>query len=181
MTIFDFLNVVRRFVLLGFFWLVASLALKAQQSCEDKLIQAQEWLDQGRLKGIPALLHDCISKYSRQQKVQAYRILTMAYLYNDDPIGAERSFLDLLGVDPEYQIIESDPIELEHLSAQYISTPIIGWQVMAGTNMSLIQVIHVNGIDNTDNSQQSYSPGFGFVANGSVDVHFSKNFSLMAQ
>jgi hypothetical protein len=172
---------VGKYILLGVLTLGLLHSARSQNNCEANLTQAQEWLDQGRLNGISALLNACLNNgFTKEQKVQAFRILTMTYLYNDDPYAAEQSYLALLAEDPEYQLLDTDPIELEHLGEQYITTPIISWRFMVGANTSFITVIHENGTYNINDSQQKYTPDFGFNVNGAVDVHFSKMVSITA-
>jgi hypothetical protein len=133
------------------------------------------------LNSIPGLLSECLkSGFSKSEKIQAYRLLTISYLYNDDPIGAEASFMNLLKVEPEYRVTENEPVELEHFSNQFITTPIISWRMSVGANASFVDVIHVNGTDNTDSTRQQYTVDFGFVMNGSVELHFSKFVSLQS-
>ena len=117
-----------RFISVLFFLTVISNVGFAQ-TCEENLSTAQERFEKGHLNGIPGLLVECLrSGFSRSEKIQAYRLLTISYLYNDDPFGAENSFLKLLELDPEYRVTENDPVELEYLR---INTFLI--QLLAGS------------------------------------------------
>lgn len=176
-----FLNAVAKFILILFFLTVIGSPVLAQQ-CEQNLSLAQERFEKGHLNGIPVLLSECLRNgFSRSEKIQAYRLLTISYLYNDDPFGAENSFLKLLELDPEYRVTENDPVELELLSNQYIADPIISWRLSAGANATFggVNILHVNGTDNTADTKEKYSSGYGFQVNGSADIHFSNFISLM--
>jgi len=171
---------VKRFTLLLVVILLTSNLLFAQ--CTDTLNKARDDFDAGHLYGIPAMLKECLEGgFSRSEKIEAYRILTITYLYIDDPIGAESSFLSLLTLDPEYRIQPTDPIELEQLNAQFITTPIISWSAKLGSNTSLISKINNNGADNTLNSFEDFKLGYGISAQGAIDIHFSKWISLVSE
>lgn len=148
--------------------------------CPENLSQAQDQFDDGHLYGIPALLDNCIKKGTKQDKIEAYRLLTLTYLYIDDPIGAEKSFLELLKLDPEYRVDSTNHIELVHLSKEYITTPIVSWRARLGANMSTISILSYNGSNNTTLQKGFYTPSVGYSFIGSLDIHLNKyvNFSV---
>ncbi len=147
--------------------------------CANNLKTAQANFSEGHLYAIPSLLEPCLKKeFSKQDKLDAYRLLTLTYLYIDDPISAKRSFLDLLALDPEYRVDSTSHIELLHLSKEYITTPIVSWRVRGGTNMSTVTVTKVNGSYNLNQNKELYKVGFGVSLIGSLDIHFSKNVSV---
>lgn len=165
------------------FFLVVSIIFFSNEAiaqCPENLKQAQDNFDDGHLYGIPSLLAECIKKGSKQDRIEAYRLLTLTYLYIDDPIGAEKSFLELLKLDPEYRVDSTNHIELVHLSKEYITTPIVSWRARLGANMSTISVLAYNGPNNTILKTGFYTPSVGYSFIGSLDVHLNKyvNFSL---
>ena len=168
---------VRRFLALIIFLSFSQLVI-AQNDCVETLNQAQNEFDAGHIEQIPNILHECLDKFTTEQKIEAYRMLTITYLYLDDPIGAESSFLALLKEDPEYRVSANDPVELEYLSRQYITTPIISWTGKAGVNFSTVTILNYNRLDSDNNSKPSYNVGAGFVAQGGLEVHFSKVVGL---
>ena len=170
---------VRRFLALIIFFSFSQLAF-AQDNCGESLTNARNELDAGHVERIPAILFDCLDKFTTEQKVEAYRILTITYLYSDDPLGAETSFLALLKEDPEFRVSENDPIELEYLSKQYITSPIISFSARAGASLSTVTVLNSNRLDQDSNTPPQYNPGVGFVAQGAVDLHFSNKIALNA-
>ena len=167
------------FIFLSFFF--SSHKVVAQ--CAERLSQAQEAFDNGHLYGIPALLSDCIEQgsTSKQDKIEAFRLLTLTYLYIDDPIAAQNSFLALLKLDPEYRVDSTNHIEIVHLSKEYITTPIVSGRVRLGANMTNIATIHENGSYDLNNNKEKYTAAFGFSAIGSFDVHFSKIISFSVE
>lgn len=163
-------------LLVFFAFLINSEQVFAQ--CAQNWDDAQSEFKEGHLYSIPSLLQDCIEGGTKQEKIDAYRMLTITYLYIDDPYGAQNSFLGLLKLDPEYRIKPSDPVELEYLSKEFITTPILSWRVRGGINYSLISVINKNGSGNTNLDTERYKGLIGGSIIGSLDVHFNKIISL---
>lgn len=166
-------------IFLAVFILISTLS-HAQTQCTDALARANEQLNSGNVEKIPTILFDCIDQLSKENKVEAYKLLSIAYLYLDDPMGAETSFLALLEVDPEFVVDPNDPVELLYLSKQYITTPIISWAAKLGGNISTVSVIHSNSAEPEYNDTK-YKPGGGFNAAGSFDLHFNKVVSLFVE
>ena len=95
---------VKRFLAIILFFSFSQLAI-AQNDCGESINLAQDAFDAGHIERIPSILHECINKFTPEQKVEAYRLLTITYLYMDDPFGAESSFLNLLKVCEKYKTI----------------------------------------------------------------------------
>ena len=165
-------------IFLSLLFIFPSFEANAQYA--ESLNEAQQAFDEGHLYGIPALLSDCVKKGSKQDKKEAYELLTLTYLYIDDPLAAEDNFLKLLKLDPEYRVDSTSHIELVHLSKEYITTPIVSWRARGGVNVSTVTPIYYNGSNNSSLKTGKYelSPGFSLI--GSFDIHISKmvSFSL---
>ncbi len=167
-----------------FFLLVITVLFskQAQAQCTENLKKAQASFNEGHLYGIPALLEKCLKKgFSDQDKLDAYRLLTLTYLYIDDPISAEHSFLDLLGLDPEYRVDSTNHIELLHLSKEYITAPIVSWRARGGTNFTNVSVVELNGSHNLNDNKEVYRAGAGFLFIGSLDIHLNRNVSVSVE
>jgi len=169
--------VVRRFLALIIFFSFSQLVI-AQIDCGESLNRAQDVFEAGHIEQIPNILHECLDKFTNEQKIEAYRILTITYLYLNDPIGAETSFLALLKADPEYRVSANDPIELEYLSKQYITTPIISFSGKVGINFSTVTILNYNRLDSDFSPNPRYKTGAGVVLQGASEVHFNKAVGL---
>jgi hypothetical protein len=162
-------------------FLISSIRTYAQEEiCTNVLQQAQEEFIAGRFYSIPSLLKSCIDKgFTKEQKRDAYLLLTRAYLYIDDPIGAENAYLQLLAIDPEYiASVPKDPVELVFLSQRFTTRPIFTLHAKAGMNVSLERIIAPVSISGLTNTVIDTKPGLGFHLSGGVDYHFSNLFSL---
>jgi len=163
------------------FVLLLPIIVQGQTPCSQKLDEAQRNFEEGHFYGIPALIKDCIDRgFTKEQKIQAYKLLTITYLYIDDPFGAESSYLELLKLDPEHKVDPSiDPVEIIYLNEKFTTTPFFTLQVLkAGVNASNVTVINNYGADNTSNSLQKYKTGLGFTFGVGVDGNFNKFLSL---
>ena len=56
----------------------------AQDQCAVALSEAEDKYDQGRLYEIPEILESCLEYgFSKEEKIRAYRLLTLSYLFLD--------------------------------------------------------------------------------------------------
>lgn len=155
--------------------------VSAQQGgCIETLSKAQENFDAGRLYGIPSILKPCLDNgFNKSQRIQAYWLLTRTYLFIDDPISAEDSYLKLLRLDPEYKIDpDNDPIDMVYLSKKFKTTPIFVLFGKIGFNTTGASVIQNFGTDNTNLTGESYSNDIGFQIGGGAEWNVNDTWSV---
>src|ERR1044071_1212444 len=82
---------------------IRSLA-QGDTDCLTKLSTAESEFASGRFYGIPAMLDECLkgNKFSNEEKVRVYMLLTQVYLLTDNPLEADNSYLRLLTANPEF-------------------------------------------------------------------------------
>lgn len=150
------------------------------QACTETLNSARDSFNAGHLYEIPALLKPCLDGgFNREQKIEAYWLLTRTYLFIDDPISAEDSYLKLLKQDPEYVIDpERDPVDMVYLSKKFKTTPIFVIYGKVGSNLTSVSVITNYGVDNTSASNESYKSRLGFQFGGGGEVNVNDRISL---
>ena len=169
----------KKFLLVGgslFF----TISCFAQQPC---IREARGVYDDGRLHELPALLEDCIngSNFSKQEKVEAYRLLTLSYIYSDEPEKADEAMLSLLKSDPEFVLNEAvEPDEFIALYKTFRTDPIFRFGVKLGVNASRPSAISANTTnDQNDPSARShYETQFSFRSALSVEIPLNKSFTL---
>lgn len=152
------------------------------KDCLQTLAEVNEEFNAGRFFGIPGMLKECLDNgFTNEQKVQAYHILTQAYLILDDPIAAEDSYLKLLKADPEYVATpEKDPIDLVYLSKKFTATPVFTPHLRIGGNVSLVRTIQEINTEGYDVSRSNtLKPGF--QVGGGVDWNINDNLSIGAE
>ncbi len=150
----------------------------ASAQCTEAITEATNEFNAGHLNNIASILSDCIKQGSPEQKVEALKLLTITYLYLDDPYAAEKSFMDLLEVEPEFRVLADDPIELEYLSRKFITTPIVSYMAKFGVNFSTITLLNLNTFGNENDQNRQYRSKVGATAAGGLDLHFNKTISL---
>lgn len=188
------------FLLLFWFCSIKSQA----QICSEVIGQAEDEYDIGHLYAIPDLLRDCLNRgFTKEEKIRAYRLLTLTYLFIDEPQKADSAYLKLLKLSPEFEPNElTDPIELFYLHDDFITTPYFSLYLLKlGTNRSLPKIIRNFNMDGMGsqvnvffddipaegNNQQinrdyqhSYNPSWGFNIGSGVEYGFSQKFSIGA-
>ena len=155
--------------LLIFFVLGTSLA--QQRSCTELLEDANEAFQEGRIEDIPRLTLDCIkSAPTRDQLSQAYKLLTITYLYDNELEEADSTMLELLRLNPLFRPdLAADPGEFIHLYNSFRTTPILKVGVNVGANSLLIDYSKSFGIENHNTSTESYSSNIGVVLGLAVE------------
>ena len=95
---------------------VLNISFSQQQDCVFKLQEAEKLYSQGLIEEIPQLLNPCIeSGLSQEDKLQAYKLVILSYLFNDEQVDAEDAMLSFLKRYPEYEISPTDPTEFVYL------------------------------------------------------------------
>src|SRR5664279_1063308 len=82
------------------------------QSCSYTLKEAQRLYQQGLIKDIPAMLQGCLEKgFTRRERQDAYKLILLCHLYNDDQASADSAMPKFLKKFPDYEINATDPKE----------------------------------------------------------------------
>jgi hypothetical protein len=99
---------------------------------------ARATYEQGRLHEIPSQLsEEIISQMSKQEKVEAYKILCLSYIYLEEPEKADEAMLNILSTDHYYEINDRvDPAEFVALYYTFRRNPIYRIGAKLGGNFS---------------------------------------------
>lgn len=158
------------FLLIVVLSLPGTLPVYSQQDCAQKLQEAKDLYDQGLIEDIPGLLLPCIEEgFSRTQKIEAYKLLILAYLFDNSQVEAEANMVDFLKKYPEYEILPDDPAEFVYLFESYRTSSVYSVGVSAGFNMAdprIIQpfsVLDVTGTAFENNMNAGFQLGFGLT------------------
>lgn len=158
-----------RLLLLCCFFITLTTATYAQTatpSCAQTLRLAQSVYEQGRLHEIPGILQKCIDEngFTKQEKVNAFKILTNTYIYLEEPEQADESMLKILQTDPYFQINEAiDPAEFVALYKTFRTTPIYRLGVKLGVNASQPNITELSSaVELTKDSNYKYNVGILF-------------------
>jgi hypothetical protein len=127
------------------------LSSRAQTSSDDLtgaqiLRTARAIYDQGRLHELPAFLEGAIKKTGKAglteaEKVEAYQILVLTYIYLEEPQKADEKMIQLLKTDHFFIPTESDPVEFRNLYNKFRTRPLFRIGVKVGANLTQVNVI----------------------------------------
>ena len=128
----------KRILVLAFLGLSINLALA--QNCAQTLRLAVSSYDQGRLHELPGLLKKCLSEpngFSIADKVTAYRLLTLSFIYLEEPEQADSTMILLLQTDHFYEPNQAvDPAEFIGLYKTFRTKPVFSWGIKGGGNLT---------------------------------------------
>jgi len=158
--------------------LLSAGAARAQlTSCAQTLRLARSTYEQGRLHEVPELLERCLANgFSRQETVEAYKLLCLSYIYLEEPAKADEAMLSLLRTDHYFEINEStDPAEFVALYKTYRTAPIYRIGGKLGANASQPNV--VSYVPANDGASK-YMYSIGFQASVTADVPLTEKLTL---
>jgi hypothetical protein len=176
--------------------LISNISL-AQNICSEKLSRAESLFEAGHLYEIYGLIEECFSVgFSREEKIKAYRLLSITYLYLDEHTQADQTYLSLLRLNPEYKPNPAiDPAELFHLHNRFMTTP--RWSFIMtrmGLNFSVIRpynfyntdgfgrdLLFVQEVGTASYSEKVYIPNPGLTIGSGMKYGYSDRFSLTGE
>ncbi|WP_185154339.1 porin family protein [Fulvivirga sp. M361] len=154
----------------------------AQNTCTQSLRSAQTAYDEGQLQRIPVLLESCLNSrdgFTDEEKTLAYRLLTLAHIFMDEPQKADEAMLALLKFNPQFEINEgADPAELINLYGTFRTTPILSYGIKGGGNITLVEVLNSFGVHNLEGTDGEYQKDPGFQVGFSVEIPLTKKLTL---
>jgi outer membrane protein W len=169
----------KRILVVIFFVVPMSYALA--QNCSQTLRLARSTYDQGRLHELPELMKKCMANtgidgFTKQERVEAYKLLTMAFIYLEEPEKADSSMLLLLKTDPYFAPNDKvDPAEFLGLYKTFRTRPIYRLGLKLGANASQPNLSSSNNVSTGDSK---YELGFGFTGSLVGEIPFFKKFTF---
>lgn len=131
----------KKTLLLSVFFLTVIFCFAQETNCPQTLRLARSIYEQGRLHEVPDLLLSCM-QFSKQEKVEAYKLMCLSYIYLEEPEKADEAMLKILETDHYFQVNEStDPAEFVALYRTFRTEPIYRLGGKLGANASLPNVL----------------------------------------
>ncbi len=158
-------------LLLLFFGLIFQRANAQNTSCAQTLRLATSTYEQGRLHELPGLLESCLkSGFTQQERVTAYKLLTLSYIYLEEPEKADENMLKLLQTDHYFEINPAvDPAEFVALYKTFRTKPIYRIGGRAG---AIATQPNVTQSQRSNLGDARYTRGYGFTAGLSFEIPF---------
>lgn len=153
-------------------------ATYAQTACALTLRAARTTYDEGRLQEIPTLLEACLkSGFTRQEAVEAYKLLTLSYIYLEEPDRANDAMLSLLRTDPYFEVNASvDAAEFIALYRTFRTWPVYRVGAKAGVNATMPNVTAY--ADAIESANVTYTPVINFMSGLVFEIPVAKKLTL---
>ena len=172
----------KRFLFCFLVAIIGGRAYSQISSCAQTLRLAQSTYEQGRLHELPGLLESCLKNtgadgFTKDQKVRAYTLLTLAYIYLEEPEKADESMLSLLRTDPYFvPNPDVDPAEFIGLYKTFRTKPVYRLGAKFSINATQPNVSQFSPIsDGTSKYAYKLGISLGFAGEIPVNLPFLKN------
>jgi hypothetical protein len=156
-------------------------------SCSQVLRLARATYEQGRLHEVAQLFDgksDCFSQaqinggLTKSEKVEAYKLLTLTFIYLEEPEKADESMINLKKVDPYYEPNpQIDPAEFVALFNTFRKEPIYRIGIKLGGNFSRPNISDKVGAVSFDNASK-YNSLFGIQFGAAADLPLGSRLTL---
>jgi len=154
--------------------------VSAQSTCTQTLRTARSTYDQGRLHELPSLLESCLRNgFTQQEKVEAYKLLTLAYIYLEEPTKADEAMLNLLNTDHYFEVNQAtDPAEFIALYKTFRTKPVYRLGGKIGANATQPNVTE-SAFANDGKSNYKY--GVNFQLYVTMEIPLTDRLTLGAE
>lgn len=149
-------------------------------SCAQTLRLARSTYEQGRLHELESILSPCISSgFTTEEKVEAYKLLTLTYIYLEEPQKAGETMRKVLETDHFFQINpEIDPAEFVALYKTFRTEPVYSLGLKFGPSLVMPAVLRNYYVASDAAGSGKYSPGIGIQAGAVFEMKIYKKFSI---
>lgn len=148
-------------------------------TCALKLIEAREQFNAGQIESVPRLLLDCIDRgFSKEDKIEAYKLLINAYIFDNNLDRADILILGFMKEFPEYKVSPDDQFEFVSLLEEYDNSPRYSMGFNFGTNVSILGISEPYGVTDPASETAAFKPAPGFKLGGNLNINLTKRFGL---
>lgn len=165
-----------------YFFILGSLvsvttAFSQTSNCTQVLRLIRTTYEQGRLHELPSIAEGCLAApkgkgFSDEEKKEAYRILTLAYIYLEEPEKADEMMLKFLENEHFYVLNSSvDPAEFIALYKKFRTEPVFRYGFKLGLNLTQPTALQYHNVGSTAGGQGKY----GLSSSFNVFLMFEKD------
>ena len=160
--------------------LYSGVAFGQASTCTQTLRLVQSTYEQGRLHELEALMKGCLENgFDDQQKVTAYKYLTLAYIYLEEPEKADATMLKLLSTAQAGHFFipndAVDPAEFIALWRKFRRDPLFRLGFKLGLTSTMPAIIETFYVASSAQGNGKYTPGLSFYG----ALVFEKDFPLL--
>src|SRR5436190_8360022 len=146
----------KRLYLLVITLLIGTVAAYSQTSnCTQTLRLMRSTYEQGRLHELGSQSEACLNApegkgFTKEEKRVAYRLITLSWIYLEEPEKADESMLNLLNASHFYEINKAvDPAEFIALFNKFRHDPIFRYGLKFGGNATQPQATELHNVGST--------------------------------
>ncbi|MFK7797350.1 MAG: outer membrane beta-barrel protein [Aureispira sp.] len=161
---------------------------KGTSSDNCNLDEAKRWYEEGNLERVESI-ETCASdpkSMSSEKRLEAFELITESYLYRNKIGAADKSFREMLRIDPLYKPDltgeSQESYDLIYLSQTFNRNPIFSMYFGGGLNFTLVEQMQNYGVDNTSgrSDREGYLRQNVFGVNASIgfELPLLYNFDL---
>jgi hypothetical protein len=151
----------------------------AQKNCLNTLREAKELYEQGLINEIPQLLSDCMeSGFTRAQRIEAYKLIILSYLFDDDQFAAEKMMDEFLRKFPEYEIMPNDPVEFVYLLESYQTSSLYSINLSFGSTLTDQRILEPFSLLDRNQTSCTNKTGAGYQFMLGVSRNLWKDFNV---
>lgn len=167
-----------KLILLILFFEYFGCFVQAQDDCALKLDKAQKLYENGTIEDIPQMLTPCIKQgFSASERLQAFKLLILAYLFDQNTLEAGKIMQDFLKNYPEYQISSTDPAEFVQLFKSYRVLRFFSMGITLGGNLTY-PVVSQSFITNGQDIKGIYHSGLGYCGGIKLDFYIAPRMDM---
>lgn len=164
------ISIVVAFVILSSMPVIVVAQQQDDALCHQKLRLARSVYENGRLHELKGLIEGCLNSnvFTTQERIDAFKLLTLASIYLEEPEEADKMMLNILNTDPEFEPnLDIDPAEFVALYHTFRTEPVYRLGVKVGGNATQPNVHQYSPLNE---GTEKYSYGFGFQAGVTGEV-----------
>jgi len=146
--------------------------ITAQNStCSNSLATAADLYNEGIIEEIPNLLTPCLQDgFTKNEKIEAYKLMILAYLFDDNQFEAEKAILSFLKDFPDYELMPNDPIEFVYFFKTFKTVPIFTFGFFIGGNIADPVLLNSYTTGNLNDKNNGDAIGLGY----NLGIHMNK-------
>lgn len=151
----------------------------AQSGAIDNLAKANNEYEAGHFQQCIELLKPIVLQLNTEVRFEAYRLMALSYINQNDNINADKAIVNLLSAKPDYRDFPYfDPVEFTRLLTKYKVWPRFELGVKVGLNSNSINPTKNYSITG---SAATFKPGIGYQAGMLVEYFFRDQISVNAE
>jgi Outer membrane protein beta-barrel domain len=162
-----------------------STAFSQASNCTQVLRLIRTTYEQGRLHELPNLAEGClrgagVQAFTKEERKEAYRYLTLSYIYLEEPQKADEMMLQLLNTDHFYQPNkEVDPAEFIALYNKFRHDPLFRVGLKGLLNLTQPVVTNYYNVGSAGAGQGKYTLSPSFQVYGVFEKDITRKLPLV--